>query len=94
MDLLAGDLLKLHGINIRQDWFDVEKGMHRYEHFAPEPQALARSGCWMTTNSYVKRLFSLVIRLMLLFVSLFTMMLVMVTMGTPRRMALGNREIR
>ena len=31
-------------------------------HFAPEPQALARSGCWITSISYVKCRPSLVTR--------------------------------
>jgi hypothetical protein len=61
----------------------VGVGMHRHEHLAPEPHALARSGCWITTNSYVSCLPSFVTRVMLLRVSLFTMMVAMVTVETP-----------
>lgn len=90
--LLAGDLLRLHESTLDGN-FDQDNAEHRYEHLAPEPQALARSGCWITTNSYVNRLPSFVIRVMLLRVSLDTMMLAMVTVGAPKRLVLGKWTI-
>ena len=45
---------------------------NRNSHLAPEPQALARSGCWMTSSSYVKCRPSLVTRVIEVLVSLET----------------------
>ena len=62
-----------------------------YKHLAPEPHALARSGCWMTDISYVKCLPSFVTRLFVLFVSLLTGIMlaivsefVVIQLSTPR----------
>jgi hypothetical protein len=48
-----------------------QKGKCIFVHFAPEPQALARSGCWMTFNWYSNFLPSTVIRCDVLHVSRF-----------------------
>lgn len=49
------------------------------KHLAPDPHALARSGCCITINSYVKCLPSFVTRLIELFVSLATGMILAMT---------------
>lgn len=58
-----------HGVEILMGFSDI--------HLAPEPQALARSGCWMTSSSYSNSRPSLVMRLMLALVSLGTAMMLL-----------------
>ena len=47
----------------------ILRGTESSLHLAPDPQALARSGCWMTSSSYVRCRPSLVMRFVDVFVS-------------------------